>query len=99
MDDALGHINLALAGMPGLDILAAFHARRSSADRLVITLEFAKQLPAPMLSAKTASQAKNEGRRKGATSGRRKSPCQQRRAARRGAAGTAANAGKSVPVD
>ena len=45
MDDALSIIKSALAGMPGLDILAASHTRKSSAERLMITLEFVRELP------------------------------------------------------
>ena len=47
MDDALSIIKSALAGMPGLDILAASHTRKSSAERLMITLEFVRELPPP----------------------------------------------------
>ena len=88
MDDALSIIKMALAGMPGSGILAASHVRRASADRLMITLEFVKELPVPGSTAKSTPRAQHP---RAIT--RRKSPCWQRRAARRVAgAGAAANA-------
>ena len=97
MDAALGHITLALAEMPGLGILAAFHAKRSSADRLMITLEFTRALPTPTTKSAGPQLHRQRGDDVKVKTARRKTPCQQRRAPRRvGAVGNAAVAATGV---